>query len=184
MERFRGLRRHIAVALDGRKRTLYEVSKAVGRRPGDIQRTLRQMLAEELLCADSPEPTRGTQFWLNPDVSDELAEAVAGHRAPGQLAPEQRILELNAPADRDPFVVLARSDLNGFVEWFAEWGGDGEMLIGMTPDAGQIAAQRLTGALRKAGIGCIQRRVGEVGDRGALRALTAGITDELEQATA
>jgi hypothetical protein len=183
VERFRGLRRLIAVALDGRKRTLYELSKAVGRRPGDIQRTVRQMLAEGLLEANSPEPTRGTLFWLNEDFADELAEVVASHNAPGQLAPEQRVLQLASPPDRDPFAILARPDLNGLVEWFIEWGGDGEMLVGMTRDAERLAAERLTGALRKAGISCLQRRVGEVGDRAALRALTTGVLDEVEEAT-
>lgn len=159
---FRGLKRDIAVALRGRKRTLYETSKAMGRRPGDIQRALRQMHAEGLLKASEAKPVRGTLFWFNEEHAEALDAALAEATPAGQLRSEQRTLAIEAPEDADPYPVLGRGDLSGLVAWVAEWGGDGELLVGMAHDVPKRSADQLVGALREAGIKCQQRRIGEI----------------------
>lgn len=160
----RGTRRDIAVAVRGeRKRTLYEISKAMGRRPGDIQRTVRQMFAEDLLLADDPNPGRGTHYWFNEtDHAEALEAALEDARPAGQLASEQRLLAVSAPEGADPYTVLGRGDLNGAISWIAEWGGDGELLIGMAKGTPLRLAQQLVAALGEQNIKSVQRRVGEL----------------------
>jgi hypothetical protein len=173
---FRGLRREIAIALrDGQRRTLYEISRAVARRPGDIQRTVRQMHAEKLLDADSAEPVRGTQFWFNDEFAEVFEASLMDSRQAGQIVSEQRMLEVSSPPSADLYGVLGRPDLNGTISWAAEWGGDGEWLIALLPDAGKEAADRLVGVLRSAGIECEQRRVGQVLSAEELRRLIASV---------
>lgn len=163
---FRGVRSKIAVALrGGQRRTLFETSKVLGRRPGDIQRTLRQMNAEGLLKDDADgEPVRGTQFWFNEeDYGDALDQVLVDERPPGQLHTNQRVLSVSPKGEEaDPYTVLGRPDLNGAVSWVVEWGGDGEVLIGMVLDTPKRTVDQLVRALRAAGIGCEQRRVGEL----------------------
>jgi hypothetical protein len=166
---FRGLRREVAVALRGRKRTLYETSKALGRRPGDIQRALRQMHAEGQLKASDPKPVRGTLFWFNEEHAEALEVALAEASPPGQITAEQRLLAIVAPQESDPYLVLERGDLNGAIAWVVEWGGEGELLIGLAPGTPERSAKQLVGALREADIKCTQRRVGEVSDGEQLR---------------
>lgn len=120
------------------------------------------MHAETLLRADSDEPVRGTQFWFNDDFAAAFEASLADSRQAGQMAAEQRTLEVSSPEDADLYGVLSRPDLNGTISWAAEWGGDGEWLIALLPDAGQDAAARLVQALRRAGIRCRQRRVGQI----------------------
>jgi hypothetical protein len=173
---FRGIRREIAIALrDGQRRTLYEISRAVARRPGDIQRTVRQMHTENLLHADSDEPVRGTQFWFNNEFAEVFEASLADSRQAGQMLAEQRTLEVSSPEDTDLYGVLGRPDLNGTISWAAEWGGDGEWLIALLPDAGKEAADRLVGVLRSAGIRCQQRRVGQLLSAEELRRLIGSV---------
>jgi hypothetical protein len=173
---FRGIRREIALALrDGRERTLYEISKAVARRPGDIQRTVRQMHVEKLLLADSDEPTRGTLFRFNDAFSEVLEESLADSRPTGQMAYEQRTLQIMSPESVDLYRLLGRAELNGMISWAAEWGGDGEWLLTMLPGTEKDAVDRLVGVLRSAGIRCQQRRVGQILSAGQLRRLIGGV---------
>jgi hypothetical protein len=174
---FRGLRRDIAFALRGRRRTLYEVSKAIGRRPGDIQRTVRQMAEEGLLISSDPKPVRGTLFAFNEEHSDALEAELATNRPPGQLVGDQRVLAIAAAEGSDPYAVLGRNDLNGLIEWVAEWGGDGEFLVGMAPDTSLLAAEQLARALKAEGVKCVQRRVGELQDASALRRHAVALTE-------
>jgi hypothetical protein len=175
--RFRGNRSLIATAVRKRKRTLYEISKAMGRRPGDIQRTVHQMHSEGLLLADAVEPVRGTLFWFNDVHAEELESALADNQPAGQITTEQRILTVAAPEDADPYLVLGRADLNGAVSWVVEWGGDGELLVGMLLGTPKLTVDRLVRALRNANISCVQRRVGELMDGQGLRRLTIGVSD-------
>lgn len=179
---FRGLRREIAVVLRlPRKRTLYEASKALGRRPGDIQRTVRQMYSEGLLEASDPKPVRGTLFWFAEEYAEELDEALTEDRPPGQLSTEQRVLAIEAPNGVDPYRVLGRNDLNGLISWVAEWGGDGELLIGMAQGTALLAVEQLIGALRESDIVCVQRRMGEIMDGAGLRRLAIGKAESAEE---
>jgi hypothetical protein len=175
--KFRGLRREIAISVRDRKRTLYEISKAVGRRPGDIQRSVRQMYAEDLLKADDPQPVRGTHFWFNEEHADALEAAAGSDRPVGQLVAEQRMLAIASPEHADLYSVLRRSELTTVVSWAAEWGGDGELLIGLVPGTTKQAADRLVAALRDAQVGCIQRRVGQLIGSDELRRLADGVKD-------
>jgi hypothetical protein len=160
------MRREIALALrGGRERTLFETSKVLGRRPGDIQRTLRQMLAEGVLKADSEggEPVRGTLFRFNEDeFGDALDEVLADDRPPGQLLGEQRVLTVEATDEADPYSVLGRGDLNGAISWVVEWGGDGELVVGMVQGSPKRVVDQLVRALRDAKMKCKQRRIGEL----------------------
>src|SRR4051812_38311076 len=102
---FRGMRRDIALALAERERTLYETAKALGRRSGDIQRPLRQMLDEGLLRSDSPEPTQGTLYHLSEEAFELLAAEINENVVAGLLAERQRLLVINT-TDPRPFYEL------------------------------------------------------------------------------
>lgn len=181
--KFRGLRRDIAVALrGGPRRTLFETSKVLGRRPGDLQRTLRQMHSEGLLLSDAKEsgdgqPKRGTLFWFNEeDFGEALEQALADERPPGQLLENQRVLTIAPKGDEaDPYSVLGRSDLNGAISWVVEWGGDGEVLVGMVHGTPKRVVDQLVAALRNAKLKCKQRRVGELMDGEAFRREVAAV---------
>jgi hypothetical protein len=176
---FRGLRRDVATALNGRRRTLYETAKAVGWRSGDIQRVVRQMHAEGILVADAEAPTRGTHYWLDQRYADALAEAVADAQPPGLLTSHQRMLELTAPDVEGLYEVLGKAHLSTVISWAAEWGGDGEWLVALSTSASKLAADRLVGALQKAGFTCRQRRVGDLFDGQRLQLLAVGVDDEV-----
>jgi hypothetical protein len=179
LDPFRGVRSEIALALRDHEegRSLYEISKAVARRPGDIQRTVRQMHNEKLLRADSDEPTRGTLFWFNSEHQDALEASLADNRPPGLMAYEQRTVQITSPEDVSLYDVLGRAELNGMISWAAEWGGDGEFLVAMLPGTGKPATDRLVEALRSAGIRCQQRRVGQILSGDELRRLIGGVVD-------
>jgi hypothetical protein len=164
----RGMRRKIAVVVRNedantpRKRTLYEISKMLGKRPGDIQRTVRQMLTEGLLRSDGP-PGRGTHYWFNEEEFGEALEAsLESGWSKGQLLVDQRILRISAPEDADLFSVLGRTDLNGTISWVAEMGGGREFLIGMAEGTPLRALEQLATALQRASVECVRLRVGEL----------------------
>jgi DNA-binding PadR family transcriptional regulator len=173
----RGLRLDVAVALNGQHRTLYETAKALGRRSGDIQRVVRQMLAEGVLVADTDPPTRGTLYSLAPEHVETL-EAVLGDTQPhGQVVESQRVLVLTAPDGARLYRALGRSDLTAVVSWAAEFGGDGQWVIALSRAASKLQADRLQIALQALGFDCEQRRVGEVLSADALRRLAAAVDD-------
>lgn len=149
----------------------------MGRRPGDIQRTLRQMVDEGLVHSADPKPVRGTLFWFNNSHAEALEAEVASNHPPGQLLSEQRTLAIEAHEQADPYLVLGRNDLNGIVAWVAEWGGDGELLVGLVPGTKKLAAEQLVNALRDAGVSCTQRRMGEFEDAGELRRRSAALAE-------
>ncbi|MEA2366317.1 MAG: hypothetical protein QOE69_1396 [Thermoleophilaceae bacterium] len=159
---FRGLRRDIGIALNGRSRTLYETAKAVGRRSGDIQRVVRQMHAEGILQAGDAEPTRGTEYWLDERYADALEEAVTDAQPPGMVSSEQRMLELRAPEVGALYAVLGQRHLSTLISWAAEWGGDGEWLIALARGTSKMQGDQLTKELQDAGFHCRQLRIGEV----------------------
>ena len=64
-----------------------KTSKALGRRPGDIQRALRQMHADGQLEASDPKPVRGTLFWFNEGYAEELEAALAEASPPARSRP-------------------------------------------------------------------------------------------------
>ncbi len=149
----------------------------MGRRPGDIQRTLHQMVDEGLVLSADPKPVRGTLFWFNNSYAEALEAEVVSNHPPGQLLAEQRVLAIEAQEHADPYLVLGRNDLNGIVAWVAEWGGDSELLVGLAPGTKKLAAEQLVNALRDAGISCLQRRIGEFEDGAELRRRSAALAE-------
>jgi hypothetical protein len=135
------------------------------------------MNAEGLLKDDADgHPVRGTQFWFNEEYGEVLDEALADERPAGQLLSEQRVLSV-APKDEegDPYAILGRPDLNGAISWVAEWGGDGEVLVGMVLDTPKRVVDQLVRALRAADLRCKQRRVGELTSGDAFRRDTTAV---------
>ena len=57
---FQGSRLALALIFGGRRLTLYEVAKALGKPSGSVQGLLRRMVADGLVLADSDPPVRGT----------------------------------------------------------------------------------------------------------------------------
>lgn len=179
---FRGVRRDIALVLSGeRKRTLYETAKALGRRSGDVQRSMRQMLEEGLLRADSPEPTQGTQYWLSEAGRAALMEEVAAGVVPGLLAERQRLLVIAANDSERFYRLLGQKDLTGIVVWASELGGDGEWLVALDPRTDTVQAGRLLVALTKAGFAHRTLRVESVLDAAQLRQLSIAGADVAER---
>jgi DNA-binding MarR family transcriptional regulator len=158
---FRGLRREIALALSGDPRTLYETAKALGRRSGDIQRTIRQMVLEGIVEADTDPPTRGTFYKLAASSADALADSVEQLVEPGYLRGGQRLLLARGESSTVLLRALARRDLTGAVGWAAEWGSDGEWLLALSPQASTVQVERLSAALRERGIEVRQGRLGD-----------------------
>ena len=122
------------------------------------------MHSEGLLKDDADgTPVRGTQFWFNEQYGDALDEALADERPAGQLLAAQRVLSVAPKGEEgDPYAVLGRPDLNGAISWVAEWGGDGEVLVGMAPETPKRMVDQIVRALREADLKCTQRRVGEL----------------------
>ena len=152
--RFRGIKRLIAVALlNGDERTLYEIAKLLGKRSGDIQKVLHQMVEEGIVIGDSPEPVRGTQFHLNPDVVSEVEELLQADQAPGTVVVNQRLLTLKAPDGSEAIEeVLMRPDATGAVAWVAQGSDDYEMLVALRPAAEPAEVARLVKPLRALGV--------------------------------
>jgi hypothetical protein len=160
---FGGLRGKIALATRGKERTLFETSKVLGKRSGDIQRVMRRMKDEGLLNASDDEPVRGTRYWFNEAIyGNALDEFLESDRPPGQLFSDQRVLLVSPRDEEDPWQVIARGDLAGDIAWVVEWGGDGDMLIGMEKDAESRAVDQLMLVLRESGLRCRRKFVSEV----------------------
>jgi hypothetical protein len=166
--RFKGQRREIAVALNGRKRTLYETAKALGRRSGDIQKVLRQMHAEGILGPEDEEPTRGTEFWLKESYADALEDALQSDQLPGMVGSDQHILLLKSAKQDILNLVLSRADLTGGVAWAARIGSE-EMLIAISPEAGEPEINALHSALEAVDIDVSRYRAMAVTDGEAMR---------------
>jgi hypothetical protein len=177
---FRGMRRDIALALAERERTLYETAKALGRRSGDIQRPLRQMLDEGLLRSDSPEPTQGTLYHLSEEAFELLAAEINENVVAGLLAERQRLLVINTTDPRPFYELLGRKDLSGIIIWASDLGAGGEWLLALNPKADIVAAGRLHVALAKADIAYRELRVEAVLDATQLKQLSVATADVLE----
>jgi hypothetical protein len=147
-----GSRRDIAVALNGRERTLYETAKALGLRSGDIQKTVRQMHSEGVLRASDPEPVRGTLFTLREEYVADLDEALRANQAPGVVAPHQTLLLLRAPSKASLDKLLGRADLVAPVSWAARCGSGREMLLAINPQLDVGGVGRLESALEASGV--------------------------------
>lgn len=140
------------------------------------------MHTEDLLKADDVEPVRGTHFWFNEEAyGPALDEFLESDRPLGQLFFDQRILIIAPKSEEDPLSVLAREELVGEIAWTIEWGGDGEMLIGLEKEAPKRAADQLVAAFRKAGMSCSQKRVGEMMGVDEVRRHVASIDYLLDQ---
>jgi hypothetical protein len=174
---FRGLRLDISVALKGRRRTLYETAKALGRRSGDIQRLVRQMHAERMLEASDPEPTRGTFYWLDERFHEDLEDALRTTQPAGQLAPGQRLMRVHAENSDRLYEVLQQVDLTASVSWAAECGEDGSWFLALTPEASWLEAEQLQAALRRSGFDCRRDMIGEVLTGDALRRVATSIVE-------
>lgn len=149
--RFRGQRRDIATALNGHKRTLYETAKALGRRSGDIQKTLRQMHSEGILAAGDPEPTRGTEFWLDEAFVEALEDSLRAEAPAGLLGQGQELLYVRSPNQTRLAFVLSRSELTGAISWSLRLGADSEMLLAIAAEAAEAQIDALHSALEAAG---------------------------------
>jgi hypothetical protein len=166
--RFRGQRLEIASVLSGRKATLYETAKALGRRSGDIQKALRQMHGEGILEAADPEPTRGTEFWLSDAYTEALEDALKQGR-PGQLRTDQDVLHLRAEGEAAYRAILAKARDTAAVEWAARLGGDGEYLLALSAQVPAAQVSALRGALEAAGVVVRGWRVAEFFDAEEMR---------------
>ncbi len=180
-DRFRGTRLEIATVLDGRKRTLYETARALGRRSGDIQKTLRQMLAEGVLEAEHDEPEPGTRFCLAEAYEPELAEALAAGQIPGLVQENQDLLLLSAPSRTALNEVFAEGDLAAPVSWSARLGGTA-MLIAVASKATEVDYSRLLSMLEANHIGVSSYRTGDVSDGQALRATSIASNEAVSAA--
>jgi hypothetical protein len=173
----KGLQLEIAVVLSTRPRTLYETATAVGRKSGDIQRTLRKMHEEGWVAADAAEPVQGTQYWLHPDRRHEFEAALETAQLPGLLVEGQRILEIAAVDLGAIYEVLERVELSAPIAWLIELDGSNRRLLGLHGDTSMLQAQRLQAALQAAGIECRPGRVGARIDGRTLREHAAGVLE-------
>jgi DNA-binding PadR family transcriptional regulator len=158
----RGLRKEIALALSDRERTLYETAKAVGRRSGDIQRSLRQMVDEEIVKASDPEPTRGTEYILTDAGRTLLEQELDVVLVPGLFAANQRFLRITAPDEAPLQAVFRQREFAAMLGWAVELGGSDEWLLGLRPGLGRHGMSRLRDALKAAEVTCREHVAQEV----------------------
>jgi hypothetical protein len=173
----KGLQLEIAIALSTRRRTLYETAIAVGRKSGDIQRTLRKMHEDGWVVADAGELVQGTQYWLNPDRRDEFESALETAQLPGLLAEGQRILEVTAANLGAFYAVLERAELSAPIAWLIELDGGDRRLLALDGNITKLQAERLQAGLQAAGIDCRPGRVGARIDGRTLREHAAGVLE-------
>lgn len=176
-ERFRGLRLEIATVLIGRRLTLYEAARALGKRSGDIQKTLRSMHAEGVVVCEDEEPERGSRFSLAEEFEQELSEALRADQIPGLIGPDQDFLLLAASNHRALDEVFARGDLSAAVSWGARLGSATSMLVAIAPKASESDYLRLLAALEAAGVEISSHRSATVSDGRTLRARAIAATD-------
>lgn len=169
-ERFRGMRLEIATVLNGRWRTLYQTARALGRRSGDIQKSLRQMHAEGVLMSEDEKPEPGTRYRLADGLEGPLAEALRADQIPGLLEAEQDLLILSAPSRTALNAVFARGDLAAVTSWAARLGDGTTMLLAVAPRATEADYGRLLTVLEADGIQVGSHRAAAVFDGRALRA--------------
>lgn len=167
-ERFRGLRLEIATILNGHQRTLYQTARALGRRSGDIQKTLRQMHAEGLLEAEHEEPEPGTRFRLAPTHEEALAEALRADQIPGLVEANQDLFLLRAPNQKALDAVFALGDLTVAISWAARLGDRVSMLVAVAPRASEGDYRRLSRLLEEAGMEVTSFRTATVTEGRAL----------------
>lgn len=166
----KGLQLEIATVLRDRRRTLYETAVAVGRRSGDIQRSLRQMHSEGVLEAEHEEPEAGTRFWLAPGYDELLADSLQAGRLPGLVQENQDLLLLNAPSRQALNAVFAQGDLAAVISWATRLGGATAMLVSVAPQATELDYNRLVSVLESQGVGVSSYRTAKVCDGDRLRA--------------
>lgn len=172
--RFKGQRRQVAVVLNGQKRTLYEIAKALGRRSGDVQKVVRQMHSEGILGPLGEEPTRGTEFWLDESYTQALEDSLRSDQPPGVLSTEQDLLVIRARERAALERVLSRSDLTAAVAWVARLGADNELLLAVSRDAAPTEVNTLRSALEAAGVKVKGHRAVEFADAETMRLRFAG----------
>ena len=174
---FRGMRRDIAVALGSGRLTLYQLAKALGKRSGDIQKTVRQMHAEGLLGASDPEPVRGTVFWLMEKHAAELEESLKTDQPVGTVANHQTLMLLHAPNRAAMDSVLAKADLTASVSWAARCGSGREMLLAIGPDPDERELSVLESALEDANVAYDTCHVTALMDPVRLRSVASAATN-------
>jgi len=160
----KGLRLEIATVLNGHPRTLYQTAKAVRRRSGDIQKTLRQMHAEGLLEAEHEPPEPGTRFELAADGEAALVEALGGGGLPGLIAPDRDLLLLRAPSQAALDAVLALGDVTATIAWGVRLGDRTSMLVALAPHAGEGDFRRVSRVIEEAKIEVESFRAASVDD--------------------
>jgi hypothetical protein len=170
-------RREIAAAVSERPRTLYELSKALGKPPGSIAGLVRRMVDERLLDAEPDPPVQGTEYRLNAAAESALEEALGADRTPGRLRGGELLLLVEGDADgRLVYDVLSRRGLSASVGWAAmtERGG---WLLALAPDGSPVQTERLRVALRRAGLSYAEWRVGHLMAPDEMRRVAAGLVD-------
>ena len=177
---FRGLRLEIATALNGRWLTLYQTARALGRRSGDIQKALRQMLAEGVLESEHEEPEPGTRFRLAEIHEAALAEALRADQLPGLVQENQELLLLSLPSRRTLDGALARGDVAAVISWGVRLGGNNAMLVAVAPKATETDYARLVSVLEAAQIGVVSYRTATPVDGRALRGMAIASNDAVE----
>lgn len=159
---FTRLRLDIALVYSGRRRTLYEGAKALGKPSGSIQRAVRRMHEDGALEASDREPTQGTLYWLNPDADEALEKALVDSAPTGMLTNGQRYMEVRLAERRELHKVLSRQEFGGLVHWAAELDSDERWLVAIAPWATRLQADRMRAAMTAAGAECALRRVGDL----------------------
>lgn len=178
-ERFRGLRLEIATVLYGRWLTLYQAARLLGKRSGDIQRSLRALHAEGVVECEDEEPERGSRFRLAEEFEQALAEALRADQIPGLMEPDQDFLVLEAPSRRALDTALSRGDVAAAISWAARLGSGTSMLLAIAPKASEGDYGRLLSVLEDGGIEFTSHRTAAVSDGRALRAVAVASAEAL-----
>lgn len=173
----RGLRLEIATALNGRWLTLYQTARALGRRSGDIQKSLRQLHAEKVIVCEDEVPEQGSRFSLAEGFEQVLAEALRADQIPGLLEGDQDLLLLKAPSRRALDTVFARGEVTAVVSWATRLGSATSMLVAIAPKATEGDYGRLLSVLEAAEIEVDSHRTASISDGRTLRATAIASTE-------
>lgn len=137
---FRGLKREIALATAGRSLTQQEIAVALGRNAADIQKTLRQMVADDIVEPLGGEQTRGTRYRLHAGFEASLEQELEAEQAPGVVLAGQRVMLVKATSVLKLNAVVGDLASMAAVAWAAPGASSRELMLVLRSDAttGQV----------------------------------------------
>lgn len=148
-------RLNIAAAMRGRRRTLAECARALGKEYGSIDGVFSQMINEQVLEPLPGDAGPSTHYRLAAEEESVVDEAVAVAAAPGWLNDGQVLVEVRADDEVTLRRGLAHRELTTAVAWVMRLAGtEPAALLVISSRAETVAVDRLAAAPPEVGVRC------------------------------